>query len=127
MGKREKDEQVLSKQMEHTKYIVLKKTNQGLPDGHWTYIALIDRRKSKEHWWTVDINEAMQFNLESAAKDKTKSLKYGPCRVIPVSKFDKFVGREFWIAKENTALTNEVIRKENEWHNDDWYEGINDD
>ena len=68
----------------------------------------------------------MQFNLLSAAKAKAKSLKYGPCRVIPASKFDKFVGREFW--KEiNTALTNEILAKENQWHDDDWYEGINDD
>ena len=63
----------------------------------------------------------------SAAKAKAKSLKYGPCRVIPASKFDKFIGREFWVVKKNTALTYEIARKENEWHDDDWYEGINDD
>lgn len=119
-------EKVVSKQIEYTKYVVLKKTNQGLPNGHWTYIALIDRHKSKEHWWTVDINEAMQFNLLSAAKAKAKSLKYGHCIVISVSQFDKYVGREFWKVKINASSTNEIRAKENEWHDDDWYEGIND-
>lgn len=118
---------VKSKPLQNSKFIVLKKTSQGLPNGHWTYIALIDRQKSKAHWWTVDINEAMQFYLLNAAKDKAKSLKYGSCIVIPASQFDKYVGREFWTVKLNTALTNEIRAKENEWHDDDWYEGINDD
>ena len=121
-------EQVIkSKPIQYSKFIVLKKTDQGLPKGHWTYIALIDRHKSKAHWWTVDINEAMQFNLLSAAKAKAKSLKYGHCIVIPAKQFDKYVGREFWNVKINMALTNELRAKENEWHDDDWYEGINDD
>lgn len=121
-------EQVIkSKPIQYSKFIVLKKTDQGLPKGHWTYIALIDRHKSKAHWWTVDINEAMQFNLLSAAKAKAKSLKYGPCKVIPASQFNKYVGREFWKYKIGLGLTRELLAKENEWHDDDWYEGINDD
>lgn len=106
-------EQVIkSKPIQYSKFIVLKKTNQGLPKGHW---------------WTVDINEAMQFNLLSAAKAKAKLLKYDPCKVIPASQFDKYVGREFWNVEINMALTNEIRAKENKWHDDDWYEGINDD
>lgn len=120
-------EEIQSKPLQYSKFIVLKKTDQGLPSGHWTYIALIDRHKSKQHWWTVDKNEAMQFNLLSAAKAKAKSLKYGHCIVIPAKQFDKYVGREFWEGRINMALTNEIRAKENEWHDDDWYEGINDD
>ena len=109
------------------KYIVLKKTSEGLPKSHWTYIALIDRNKSKEHWWTVNYDDAFQFTSKKAAEIKAKSLKYGPCIAIDASKFNEYVGREFWIVKVNTALTKEIVRKENEWHDDDWYEGINDD
>lgn len=107
------------------KYIVLKKTHQGLPSGHWTYIALIDRSKSKLHWWTVKLDDAMQFNLEIAAKAKAKSLKYGPFKVVPASDFDKFIGREFCHVKDHSPLYKEILRKKTEWHDDDWYEGIN--
>lgn len=110
-----------------TKYIVLKKTSEELPKGHWTYIALIDRNISKTHWWTVDYAQAFKFTSKKAADAKAESLKYDPCRVIPASQFDEFVGREFWKVKVNASLTNEILAKENEWHDDDWYEGINDD
>lgn len=115
------------KSMPMTKYIVLKKTSEKLPRGHWTYIALIDRNINKAHWWTIDYAQAFKFTSKKAADAKAKSLKYGPCRVIPASQFDEFVGREFWKIKVNASLTNEIRAKENEWHDDDWYEGINDD
>lgn len=95
-----------------SKYIVLKKTSEGLPKSHWTYIALIDRNKSKEHWWTVDFNDAFKFTSKKAADAKAKSLKYGPCIAVEASQFDKYVGLEFYKVKtKGTSLTKELQSK----------------
>lgn len=115
-------EQILSKAIEYEKYVVLKKTSQDLPKGHWTYIAMIDRHKSKAHWWTVSENMAMKYNLKSAAEDKAKSLKYGPCIAIKLADFDKYVGREFWKqtkADHSLAITAELEAKENQFDFED--------
>lgn len=96
------------------KYIVLKKTSEGLPKSHWTYIALIDRSKSKEHWWTVDFNDAFKFTSKKVADAKAKSLKYGPCIAIEASQFDKYVGLEFYKVKKvktNGRLHKEILAK----------------
>lgn len=94
------------------KYVVLKKTSEGLPKSHWTYIALIDRNRSKKHWWTVDFNDAFQFTSKKAAEIKAKSLKYGPCIAIEASKFNEYVGREFYKAKINMGITKGLLDKE---------------
>lgn len=117
---------IQSKPLKYEGYVVLKKTSQDLPKGHWTYIAMINRSKSKQHWWTIDANMAMVFNLKVAAERKAKSLKYGPCKAVPFKDFAKYVGREFW--KETVrgvGLTNMIADKVNQWHDDDWDEGSN--
>lgn len=94
------------------KYIVLKKTSEKLSKGHWTYIALINRNKNKEHWWTVDFDEAFKFTSKEAANKKAKSLKYGQCIAIEATQFDKYVGREFYKVKiKGTSLTKELQSK----------------
>lgn len=96
-----------------SKYIVLKKTSEGLPKSHWTYIALIDRNRSKKHWWTVDFNDAFQFTSKKAADAKAKSLKYGPCIAVEASQFDKYVGREFYKVKiKGASLHKEILAKQ---------------
>lgn len=49
-------------------FVVLKKISENLPIGHWSYIALVDRSKDKNHWWTVDPNKVFTFNSKIAAK-----------------------------------------------------------
>ena len=51
-------------------FVVLKKTSENLPIGHWSYIALVDRSKDKNHWWTVDPNKVFTFNSKIAANKK---------------------------------------------------------
>ena len=108
-------------------YAILKKTSQNLPNGHWTYIALIDRSKNKNHWWTVNPSETFVFNSKLAAENKAKSLKYGTFKVIHMEEFPEYVGREFFKRKERMGLGDLLKQKEQEWHDDDWFEGINDD
>lgn len=113
-------EQLASKPLEYEKYVVLKKTNKNLPKSHWTYIAMIDRNKSKTHWWTVDEGMAMIFNLKSAAVKKAKSLKYGPCVAVKLSDFHKYVGMEFWKERRaSNSLTLMLEAKENEFDFED--------
>lgn len=102
-----------------SKYIVLKKTSEGLPKSHWIYIALIDRNKSKEHWRTVDFNDAFKFISKKIADAKAKSLKYGPCITIEASQFYKYVGREFYKVKINVGLSKELSLKEHCFDGDD--------
>lgn len=113
-------EQIIqSKPIQYNKFIVLKKTDQGLPNGHWTYIALIDRNISKAHWWTVDYEQAFKFISKKAADTKAKSLKYGPCIVINASEFDKYVGREFYKVKlKGYKLKHELSLKEHQFDMD---------
>lgn len=108
---------IASKPIKYDKYIVLKKTSEGLKKGHWTYIAMIDRSKSKAHWWTVDKDMTMQFDLASAAKAKAESLKYGPCIAVSMNEFDKYVGMEFWKKekKERDWITKAIQSKEGEY------------
>lgn len=102
-----------------SKYIVLKKTSQGLPKSHWTYMALINRSITKEHWWTVDSDMAFKFTSKRVADAKAKSLKYGPCIVIKASDFNKYVGREFYKIKlRGYRLKQELMVKENQIDSD---------
>ena len=103
-------EEIVSKPL--AKYIVLKKTSEGLPKRHWTYIALIDRNKSKEHWWTVDFSMAFKFTSKKVADAKAKSLKYGPCIAIEASQFDKYVGKEFYKVKINADSSTKLPLEE---------------
>lgn len=98
------------------KYIVLKKTSEGLPKSHWTYIALIDRNICKTHWWTVDYAQAFKFTSKKAADIKAESLKYGPCIAIDAADFDKYVGREFYKVKlKGYDLRHELSLKEQQF------------
>lgn len=103
------EEEIKSKLL--PKYVVLKRTSEGLPKSHWTYIALVDRNKSKEHWWTVNYDDAFQFTSKKAAEIKAKSLKYGPCIAIDASKFNDYVGREFYKVKINMGIIKELQSK----------------
>jgi len=94
-------------------YIILKKTSVNLPKGHWTYIAMIDRRKSKDAWWTVKSCEAYKYNSKKSAEYKAKSLKYGPFIVIKESDFDKYVDRDFHKVRRRNydSLTAQIATK----------------
>lgn len=116
------NEEIKSKKIEGN-FIVLKKTSQDMEKGHWTYIALIDRNKSKKHWWTVNKDMAMKFALYSAAKKKAEELKYGSFKVIELKEWDKFIGMEFWRQHVmSDSLTKQLAAHENQWHDDDWNE-----
>lgn len=45
-------------------------------------LFLVDRKKTKKHWWTMDLINAMAFRLRSAAEYSANRLKYkNPCVV----------------------------------------------
>ena len=45
-------------------------------------LFLVDRNKTKKHWWTMSLTNAMVFNNESAAEYSAKRLRYkNPCVV----------------------------------------------
>ena len=44
-----------------------------------------------------------------------------------MEEFPEYVGREFFKRKERIGLGYLLKQKEQEWHDDDWFEGINDD
>ena len=108
-------------------FVVLKKTSENLPIEHWSYIVLVDRSKDKNHWWTVDPNKVFTFNSKIAANNKANSLKYGKFIVVPMERFSEYVGLEFFNRKgKYKGLSELITNHEQIWHDDDWYEGIND-
>lgn len=76
-----------------SKYIVLRKSNQDLPDGYYTYIALVDRRITRDTWWSDDKSLCMKFDLVEAAMNKAHQLRYGSCIVIAEKEFDSYVDK----------------------------------
>ena len=102
-------------------WMVLKKTSHNLPRGHWAYIALKDRNKDRNHWWTVKAADAFLFYNREAAVAKANSLKYGNFKVIDAKDFSNYVGHEFSKSKSNT-LSYIIAARERLWHDDDWEE-----
>jgi len=45
-------------------------------------LFLVDRKKTKKHWWTYDLALAMEFYKESAAMIQANKLIYKDPRVI---------------------------------------------
>ena len=45
-------------------------------------LFLVDRNKTKKHWWTMSLTKAMAFHSESAAETVISRLKYKNPRVV---------------------------------------------
>ena len=59
-------------------YIVMTTGKKGM------YLFLVDRKKIKNRWWSIDWSDAMQFQKESAAIIQSKKLKHRSPEVISI-------------------------------------------
>ena len=105
-------------------WMVLKKTSHNLSKGHWAYIALKDRNKDRDHWWTIKAADAFLFCNKKAAISKANSLKYGDFKVIDAKDFSNYVGHEFNYSLKSKSITLNCLlaARERLWHDDDWEE-----
>lgn len=104
------------------KYIILanSKKKQG------EKIALVDRSKCKEHFWTEKIELAMVFDSKEAAEIQCKKLNYNNPKVYEFE-LGKIRLGQVEIYKERKSLIGKMLDQHMQlWHDDDWYEGIND-
>ncbi len=88
-------------------------------------VALVDRNRFKDHWWTENIEKAVVFTSKEQAQIQCSKLRYNNPKIWGYEKGRKRLNQVKKIRRSNT-LHNALCRKEMEWHDDDWYEGIND-
>jgi len=103
-------------------YIILAKSREKKGE----MVALADRIKCKEHWWTENINKAMVFISKDAAQHQCSKLKFNNPKVWDYDK-GKVRLEQVEVIIRRSAISEALNRKNNEWHDDDWYEGINSD
>lgn len=88
-------------------------------------VALVDRAKHKDIWWTEFIEKAMVFETKSAADIQCSKIKFNNPQVYTYDNAKIRLGQV--LVKSNQSwLSRALDRKMQEWHDDDWYEGIND-
>lgn len=104
-------------------YIILAKSRNKQGE----MVALVDRKRFKDQWWTENIDKAVVFTSIEQAQIQHSKLKYNNPKVWGYEKGRKRLNqvREIRTVNNNT-LYNALCRKEMEWHDDDWHEGIND-
>jgi hypothetical protein len=82
-------------------------------------LALVDRGKTREFWWTSDRPELiLGYRKESAAKFALSRLKLNNPRIVPLEEAERIIGgqRRAIHAYENDRLHNEAaIEMEQGW------------
>lgn len=88
-------------------------------------VVLVDRAKCKEHFWSEFITNALVFNNLTAANAACAKLKYNKPEVWRIDKA-KIRLQQVSVTYMRCAISDALDRKMQEWHDDHWYEGIND-
>ena len=88
-------------------------------------VALVDRTKCKEHWWTENVSKAIVFTSKEAASNQCGKMKYNNPKVWEFEAGRIRLG-QVAVTRHRSWLSDALDRKMTEWHDDDWYEGIND-
>lgn len=94
----------------------------------YTYLALVDRSKNRDKWWTQNPEHIMVFEKESAAEIQLSKLKYcNQGRVVSHKESVKRITHWFWKERKRGSNFLEELLKEKmqQWHDDDWDEGTN--
>lgn len=86
-------------------------------------IALVDRTKHKDQWWTENIEKAIVFRSLDAARIQLSKLKYNNPQIWTE---EKAAIRLKQVAVAVSGFEKALARKQQEWHDDDWHEGMND-
>lgn len=102
-------------------YIILSKSQKK----HGEMVALVDRTKCQDHWWTEIIESAVIFTSKNAAEIQCSKLKFNKPKVWEYNAGKKRLG-QVEVIKQRSAVSDALNAKQYQWHDDDWYEGIND-
>jgi|WetSurMetagenome_2_1015567.scaffolds.fasta_scaffold367090_1 hypothetical protein len=103
-------------------YIILAKSREKQGE----MVALVDRTKCKEHWWTENISKAIVFTSKDAAQSQCSKLKFNNPKVWDYDKGKVRLGQVEVITRRS-SISEALQRKNSEWYDDDWYERMNDD
>lgn len=87
-------------------------------------IALVDRSRFREQWWTENVCKAKVFESKEEADSQCKKIKFNNPTVYTYEKGKVRLGQVE--VRKKGWLEKALDRKMQEWHDDDWYEGIND-
>ena len=88
-------------------------------------LALVDRNKTKNQWWTQDVNKIMIFNSKDAAETQCSKLKFNNPQVWEYAKGIKRLSQVLVKVQTESTFSKALRRKAVEWHDDDWHEQMN--
>lgn len=86
-------------------------------------VVLVDRQRFPNQWWSDDIAKAVVFSTIESANIQAAKIKFNSPTVYT------FNIASILLKPVNQRLSSFQIllnRKESEWHDDDWHEGMND-
>lgn len=93
----------------------------------YTFIALVDRFKFKDQWWTDKLDFIKRFDNKEDAEKHCSAFKFGNPKVVTE---DEMIRRcTHWFKRvfsKSDTLHDMLMLKASQWTDDDWYEGIND-
>lgn len=87
-------------------------------------VALVDRTKFKDHFWTENVNKAIVFTSREAAEKACAKLKFNNPKVWDYENGKIRLG-QVEVITQISAISKALERKNHEWHDDDWDEGKN--
>ena len=86
-------------------------------------VALVDRSRFKDQWWTERIEKAMIFKKKSAAEIQRSKLRYNNPKVFPLREGKIRLNQvEVDTTNRSSILLGALNRKLSQWHDDDWCE-----
>ena len=89
-------------------------------------VALVDRTKHQDHWWTESISNAIVFTKKEQADIQVAKLKFNHPQVFEYEKGKKRLGQVEVYKSRKSNFSRMLDEHEQLWHDDDWYEGMND-
>lgn len=92
----------------------------------YTFLALVDRTKTKEKWWTQELKNIMRFESKDAADLACSKLKYGNPQVVKESTM-LYRTTNWFLKVRSSGLGRALAEKQMLWHDDDWHESAWDD
>jgi len=112
--------------MDNQKYIILADSQKKAGEK----IALVDRLKYKTQWWTESKKKAMVFTTLEQAKIQLGKLKFNNPKIYTEEKGMTFLKEDIivtmFVEYSESTMGRMLREKEMQWHDDDWYEGMND-
>lgn len=98
-------------------YIILAKSREKQGE----MVALVDRSKFKDQWWTENISKALVFTSEQAAQSQCSKLKFNSPKVWEFNKGKIRLGQVAVVTKRD-CFSEALAAKQAQWHDDDWSE-----